>query len=736
MRTAFFRLARADLLARPGQTALTAVAIFAAATALVVTLALRAGLDDPFADAMAETRGAHMAVYGELSDADVARLAALPGVVASDVRSRRNDQARLGGTTVEVGLETLPATNAPVDRPHVTEGRRPAAPGELLVERSFARETGLHVGDRFALGTVVGLAVTTEQATYPRWDPGLVWAPAVDAPGRRVGVRLQDPEATDAFAAAARRALPGTRLAFTDWHGVRDTITDQTRTNAIVIGINTLLALFAVGFTVATVISGRVLAQRREIGMLKAVGFTPRGVVALLVGEYLAIGLVAALLGLIAGAAIAPLLLEPMANVLATPTPSALRPLPLLLALVLVLAAVALFTAIPALRAGRVNTVDALALGRAGGSGHASRAARLAAALRLPTVARLGVKDAFTSRSRATLTIAALTFMVVTLVAALSVEATFHRVIDDPALRAKPWDVRVEAPQALAAVQDDADVAAATTVAGLQVTGPRGELEARVLGDGFQAFSYAVPDGRMFAKPGEAIAGRGLYDALGLDVGDRLTVQVSGRPVTLTLVGRHVEPDNDGEVLIFPAASLPEPVEAAAVIANFTPGSDQAAAARRIEGATGAQAELPEEEVRGERADIRPILFGSSLLLVAVGLVNLLATLLLVTRERARDFAIFKAVGLTPRGVLGVVNAGGAALGAIAIVVGIPLGLLIFRGVMTGMNPSEGTDVIGTPGPFALALCVPFVLAVTALASFVPGRTAARTSTATVLRAE
>ena len=66
---------------------------------------------------------------------------------------------------------------------------------------------------------------------------------------------------------------------------------------------------------------------------------------------------------------------------------------------------------------------------------------------------------------------------------------------------------------------------------------------------------------------------------------------------------------------------------------------------------------------------------------------NLLATLLLVTKERARDFAIFKAVGLTPRGVLGVVNAGGAALGAIAIVVGIPLGLVMFRAVMTAMSP-------------------------------------------------
>ena len=83
---------------------------------------------------------------------------------------------------------------------------------------------------------------------------------------------------------------------------MRDTITDQTRTNTIIIGVNTLLALIAVGFTVATVISGRVLAQRREIGLLKAIGLTPRGVVALLVGEYVgASALAAGLLGLIAG---------------------------------------------------------------------------------------------------------------------------------------------------------------------------------------------------------------------------------------------------------------------------------------------------------------------------------------------------------------------------------------------------------------------------------------------------
>ena len=123
---------------------------------------------------------------------------------------------------------------------------------------------------------------------------------------------------------------------------------------------------------------------------------------------------------------------------------------------------------------------------------------------------------------------------------------------------------------------------------------------------------------------------------------------------------------------------------------------------------------------------MRPIVYGSSALLVAVGLVNLLTTLLLVTRERARDFGILKAIGLTPRGVLGVVNSGGAALGADRDRLGIPVGIVLFRALMTAMSESEGADIVGTPGPFALALIVPVVLVVTALASSLPARGAAR----------
>jgi putative ABC transport system permease protein len=760
MIAAAIRVGRADLLAQRGQTALTALAIFAAATALVVTLALRAGLDDPFADAQRATRGADIAVFG---GQDLAGLAKLPGVAAAVERPFADGSTSLHGRSVDVGLEQIPAADAPVDRIHLTAGRRATLPGEAVVERSFAHEVGLGVGDAVHLTsggrsvdlTVTGIAVTTEQASFPGWGPALAWGARHDvealgggAPHRRLGVRLADPEALDAFRAAAQAARPAERLGFTDWHQVRDTITDQARTNTIIIGVNTLLALLVVGFTLATVISGRVLAQRREIGLLKAVGLTPRGIVALLVGEYLAIGLAAGVAGLIAGTLIAPALLEPMSSLLATPTPSALQPGPLALALLLILLAVALFTAIPALRAGRLNTVDALALGRAAGNGRTSRAARLAAALRLPATARLGVKDAFAARTRAVLTTGALGLMVVTLVAALSMEATYGKVINDPALRAKPWDVRVEAgelgePRTLALVKGRPGVDRATTIAAFSLQAANGvDIQARAIGDGYRRFPYAVPDGRMFAKPGEAIAGRGLLDALHAKVGDTIRLVTAGTPIRLELVGRHVEPDDDGKVVIFPRSTLPAGVRdrigAGDVIAGFAPGTDGPRLVRNLQRDAGSRvrAELVSDEVRQERADVRPIVYGSSALLVAVGLVNLLTTLLLVTRERSRDFGILKAVGLTPRGVLAVVNSGGAVLGLIATVVGIPAGIAIFRALMAAMSPSEGADIVGTPSALALVLVIPFVLIVTALASSLPARRAARTSASVVLRAE
>ena len=94
--------------------------------------------------------------------------------------------------------------------------------------------------------------------------------------------------------------------------------------------------------------------------------------------------------------------------------------------------------------------------------------------------------------------------MVITLVAALSMEATYDRVIEDPALRAKPWDLRVDASvSARAALQQRAGSGARRRRSpACQCRRRAAEFQARAVGDGFQAFPYAVPDGRMFARPG------------------------------------------------------------------------------------------------------------------------------------------------------------------------------------------------------------------------------------------
>jgi hypothetical protein len=68
---------------------------------------------------------------------------------------------------------------------------------------------------------------------------------------------------------------------------------------------------------------------------------------------------------------------------------------------------------------------------------------------------------------------------------------------------------------------------------------------------------------------------------------------------------------------------------------------------RGLERASGGQVdvEVTEDSARQERNDLRPVLYGSDVVLLAIGLVNLLTTLLLGIRERVRDFAIFKVVG-------------------------------------------------------------------------------------------
>jgi putative ABC transport system permease protein len=376
--------------------------------------------------------------------------------------------------------------------------------------------------------------------------------------------------------------------------------------------------------------------------------------------------------------------------------------------------------------------------------------ARAAVALRLPPAVVLGVKDAFANRSRAAMTIASLALTMGTVIMALGTEATYRRVIQDSSLRAKPYELLVDAndvssarTRALLATQSD-KVAGTATVAGItaSVPGRPVDIWARAVGGDYRRRPYAVRDGRMIAGPGEAIVGRGLLDALGLHVGDRVALDAGGARLDLRIVGRYVEPDNDARTAIFDERSVPP-----AALKRFgTPQTEvqlnrrsdahavQAALLRASRGQI--DVEVTEDSVRQERSDLRPVLYGTDAVLLAIGLVNLLTTLLLGIRERVRDFAIFKVVGLTPRQVLAAVTSGGTLLASVAVVAGIAIGLPVFHALVTVTNPTDGPDLVTAPTWWWIVLMFPGALVFTTLASVLPARRAAAIKPAEALRYE
>jgi putative ABC transport system permease protein len=753
-----FRTALANLRSRPLQTGLVALILVAASATLALAVSLRAGAADPYEKIARATNAADVHVVGT---ADLAPIAHAPGVKAADGPFRViGVRVRSRPSNFSLALEGVGARPPRIDRPKLTDGRwLSGASGELVLDRRTARDRNVRVGQRLAVLvgnrratlTVVGLAVSAGRDRSWVREPTLAaLAPGSDELGRVLELQLADRDSSGAFVDDLRRRYQPDQLNAYDWVDDRQEVTDRTSTTTVILGSASLAALLAVGFIIANAIGGRILASRRDIGLLKAAGFTPGGVTALFVVENLIVAGAASIVGTAVGIALSPLLLEPTASLLGTATPSGLRPVTVAAGVAGVVAVVCLFTALPAWRAGRLGVLEAIALGRTSVSTKPSRAARAATALHMPPAVVLGVKDAFASRSRAAMTIASLALTMGTVVMALGTEATYRRVIQDSSLRAKPYELIVAPTEvspartrALLAAQSDR-VAGTATVVGTTASVPGSPVDvwARALGGDYERRPYAVRDGRMLTGPGEAIVGRGLLDALHLEVGDRLPLEAEGARLDLRIVGRYVEPDNDGRTAIFDRRSVPP-----AALARFGPPQYELqlhdrAQAHAVQAAlvrsSGGQldVEATEDDVRQERNDLRPVLYGSDAVLLAIGLVNLLTTLLLGIRERVRDFAIFKVVGLTPRQILAAVTSGGMLLSAVAVLGGIAIALPVFHALVVVTNPTDGPDLVTDPTWWWVALMFPAALVFTTLASLLPARRAAEIKPAEALRYE
>jgi ABC-type lipoprotein release transport system permease subunit len=104
--------------------------------------------------------------------------------------------------------------------------------------------------------------------------------------------------------------------------------------------------------------------------------------------------------------------------------------------------------------------------------------------------------------------------------------------------------------------------------------------------------------------------------------------------------------------------------------------------------------------------------------------------------SRRRDVAVLRALGLTPRQAAACVGWQAAVIGAVAVLVGVPLGMVVGRQIWRLVADSLSFVYVGPTAGLLLVVLVPIALGVLALLALWPARHAARLHAAEILRVE
>ena len=455
MTALLFKLAFAGIRSRLLASGLTIAIAGAAAATIVLALEVRSSGLDPWQRTFDAANGAHVLAFVH-SQADARSLAELPGV------TQRGAPVPLVTATVGprastdrvflAGLSGRTTVNMPV----LTAGSSLREDG-IVLERSLANALGIEVGATLAVTSrrssidlpVLGTAVVPSQPRYPRRNPGLAWV--TPATLERVepdrarwrwteALRLANQSAAAAFTERAAATLRSGDLSFETWQDQRDYALGDAQPTQVIVTMFTILLLIVAFVVVGILVGARASDQHRQIGLLKAAGFTPRQVGAVFALESTALGLVAAALGFALGSVVAPRLAAPSAETLLGSPTIAANPWHIIVASCVVLP-VLLAGALSSTR--RSTSFSVLEAIRAGSSSPPnSPLARVVARSVLPLTIGLGLKDILARGRRALLLAATIALSGAVVVVALSVDAT----LDAQAATGETSDIPDELP--------------------------------------------------------------------------------------------------------------------------------------------------------------------------------------------------------------------------------------------------------------------------------------------------
>jgi putative ABC transport system permease protein len=421
------RLAARNLRRRPGQALLLLLTLTIATGVLGVAMSLYGSADEPWNRTWRATKGFHVGftVYHPPDEpGDRALVAALrrradqltraPGVVAvGGPWTHLYGSVQIGGGTEDLAAEVRDPGSSQVDQPLVTSGRWLGQGGGVVLESGLAATLRAGAGDTVVIQgrpfPVRGVAQTVSRGRFPLSRPAQVWVTPETArqlrdlgmteEGFELQLRLADPAGAAAFVAAHRtlESVPSSSSVvpyLQTWQQRRsESHSDIDIVAGTLFAAGALIGILTVA-TASVLVAGRMAAQIRQVGTLKAVGVTPRQVMVVLLVEHLAIAAGATAAGLGVGRLLAPPIAATSVTVLGRPEPPPLTATRVVVVAAVAVAVVLLGTVRPALRGIRQSTLRSLATGprpprRPG------RLAGLAARAGIPVPGILGLRSAW-----------------------------------------------------------------------------------------------------------------------------------------------------------------------------------------------------------------------------------------------------------------------------------------------------------------------------------------------------
>ncbi|MFC8132072.1 ABC transporter permease [Streptomyces sp. NPDC057302] len=789
------RVVRSGVGRRRVQTLVIAVATMMAVASAVVAGSLMVAANAPFDHAFAQQHGAHLTAQFDPAGASAARIEAtgrLDGVTATagpypltTIRPVAPD----GGRVPTLTLAGRSTAHGAVDDLDLKSGRWAAKPGEIVLDESFAGpafELGSTLRASDAAGAkalkIVGLAVSVSRTAGAWATPAQVRALASkDGPVTAQMLYRFDSAATKAQLADARKkladAVPSGALLGTQSYLDTKRAADQGAAPTIPF----LIAFGVLGIAmsviiVGSVISGAVGTSLRRIGILKAIGFTPGEVVRAYVAQALIPAGVGIALGVVLGNLLAVPLLEDTEEVYGTASLSVAWWVDIVVpgAALLVVGVAAL---VPALRAGRLRTVEAIAVGRAPRTGRGQWAHRAAGRLPLPRAVTYGLASPFAHPVRTVAMLLAVAFGTVAATFAVGLTASLGAVGDasDPEERAAvtvfssgppegpgeprpgegPGEPRSKGGRAAPPAADPAKVRAAVeaqagtasyyglTQTEVTVGGISGPVQASLYEGDTGSGSYEMIAGHWITGAGQLVVSSRFLESTGTEIGDTVRVTLEGQARTLRIVGEAFDTSDDGLHLHADIGAFPK-AEPQTFLVEVESGVSPAAYAEKLAARLrplggDAMANTPSEQ-EGTVLVLKAMAVLLTLMLVCVAGLGVLNSVVLDTRERVHDLGVCKALGMSPRQTVGLVLASVAGIGVVGGLVGVPAGFALHGLVLPVMGRAAGTglppsvlDVYETSQLVLLGLAGVFIALLGAL---LPAGWAARARTATALRTE